>query len=147
MTEHKIENLNDIKNFVFAGNATLTVVSKKSGDHVTFRVRKSKENTPFFVSVLTGNDNESNYTYLGTVFDNNGHKKYVHGKKSKIGKDSKSNKVIDWVVKSLETGNEKLNEQAEIYHEGICGRCGRKLTVPESIIDGLGPFCKKKMGV
>lgn len=142
--EHKIENFNDIKSFVLAGNAVFTIRSKKSGDHVTFRVRKPKEDTPFFVSVLTGGDNESDFRYLGTVFENKDGIKYVHGKKSGIGKNAKSNKVISWFINGLKSANSKVNEQCEVYHEGRCGRCGRRLTVPESILDGLGPECKKK---
>jgi hypothetical protein len=29
----------------------------------------------------------------------------------------------------------------EVWHEGRCGACGRRLTVPESIERGLGPEC------
>jgi hypothetical protein len=29
----------------------------------------------------------------------------------------------------------------EVWHEGHCMRCGRALTVPESISTGLGPVC------
>jgi hypothetical protein len=28
-----------------------------------------------------------------------------------------------------------------VHHEGRCGRCGRTLTVPESIESGFGPEC------
>jgi hypothetical protein len=35
----------------------------------------------------------------------------------------------------------------EVYHEGRCGRCNRKLTVPESIETGLGPECASKLGL
>jgi len=28
-----------------------------------------------------------------------------------------------------------------VFHEGACGRCGRTLTVPESIASGFGPEC------
>jgi hypothetical protein len=34
----------------------------------------------------------------------------------------------------------------EIWHEGRCGRCGRKLTVPESIHNGYGPECIHLIG-
>lgn len=34
----------------------------------------------------------------------------------------------------------------EIWHEGKCGRCGRQLTVPESIESGFGPECVKMIG-
>lgn len=30
----------------------------------------------------------------------------------------------------------------EVWHEGRCGRCGRALTVPESIASGIGPVCE-----
>jgi hypothetical protein len=29
----------------------------------------------------------------------------------------------------------------EVWHEGRCGRCNRKLTVPASIESGFGPEC------
>jgi len=32
-----------------------------------------------------------------------------------------------------------------LHHEGKCGRCGRKLTVPLSIETGIGPECASKM--
>jgi len=35
--------------------------------------------------------------------------------------------------------------QMDVHHEGRCGRCNRKLTVPESIENGLGPECAGKM--
>lgn len=34
--------------------------------------------------------------------------------------------------------------ECEVWHEGRCGRCGRKLTVPESIETGIGPDCAKR---
>lgn len=37
-----------------------------------------------------------------------------------------------------------LPEQFHVYHTGICGRCGRELTDPESIKAGIGPTCRNK---
>ena len=34
-----------------------------------------------------------------------------------------------------------LPEALRVLHHGRCGRCGRKLTTPESIRLGLGPVC------
>lgn len=31
-----------------------------------------------------------------------------------------------------------------VYHCGVCSVCGRKLTTPKSILEGIGPKCKKK---
>jgi Family of unknown function (DUF6011) len=36
-----------------------------------------------------------------------------------------------------------LPEGYRLHHEGRCGRCGRLLTVPESITSGYGPECVK----
>jgi hypothetical protein len=32
-----------------------------------------------------------------------------------------------------------------VWHEGVCGRCGAKLTNPDSIKQGLGPICLGKV--
>ena len=32
----------------------------------------------------------------------------------------------------------------DVHHEGKCGKCGRPLTVPESVKTGLGPICSGK---
>ena len=31
--------------------------------------------------------------------------------------------------------------QAEVWHDGHCSCCGKKLTVPESLSTGIGPIC------
>ena len=38
----------------------------------------------------------------------------------------------------------RIPEHLEIFHEGRCCACGRKLTTPESILSGIGPECAKK---
>ena len=38
-----------------------------------------------------------------------------------------------------------LPEGYEARHEGRCARCGRALTVPESIDSGFGPECARKV--
>lgn len=40
-----------------------------------------------------------------------------------------------------------LLEELEVYHHGRCGRCGRKLTDPDSIVQGMGPECRKKLNL
>jgi hypothetical protein len=126
--------------YALAGNAKLTVVSKATGARFTFRIRvaKGSEGARYFVSVLTGANNEADYTYLGTVFATGGCA-YAHGRKSTIAPTATSAKAFAWVWKRLAAGY--LPEGIEIHHEGSCGKCGRALTVPESIASGLGPVC------
>ena len=36
-----------------------------------------------------------------------------------------------------------LYPTVKVFHSGKCGKCGKKLTTPESIKSGLGPYCSK----
>jgi len=138
MERHIIEQ--NIRQFVLAGNAYFTLLNTDTGNRLTFRVRQPNEDAPHFVSVLTGPENSSDYTFLGTIFDaGTENARYFHGRRSRISRDAQSARVFNWFFTRLLSGN--LPESVEIWHEGRCGRCGRRLTVPESIATGFGPVC------
>lgn len=140
--------------FLLAGKALFTILNTETGNRFTFKVKITDKKflqakTRFyFVSVLTGNNNESDYTYMGmlkiNIFnDHIGEEKtkleFYLTKKSKILKDANSVKVFSWLLKNIEN----LPEKVKFFHEGKCARCGRTLTVPESIKCGFGPECIK----
>jgi hypothetical protein len=133
----------DALKFALAGNARLTLVSERTGTRFTFRIRakavKSGEAPapPWFVSVLTGRENESDYTFLGTIFEDR--VTYRHGRKSTVSPEAPSAKGFAWAWTFIAKG--ELPPGCEVWHEGRCGRCGRALTVPESIALGIGPEC------
>jgi len=134
------------KLFINGGNATLTIRSKVTGTRFTYKVQcdRTKKNEPnklLFVSVLTGNDNISNYTYIGMIKN----KIFQITKKSKFGNDAPSVKIFAWFFQKINT--DSLPSSCEVYHQGRCGRCGKKLTVPESIITGFGPLCVNKVKI
>jgi len=128
--------------FMLAGNARFTVVSTKTGTRFTFRVRaaKGEDDNRHFVSVLTGSDNNGDFTYLGTIFNGD---TYSHGRRSDIGFDAPSARAARWALPRLLKG--EGHAQMEVWHEGRCGRCARALTVPESIASGFGPECIHKI--
>jgi Family of unknown function (DUF6011) len=131
--------LDDALPFMFAGNATVTI--REGQTRYTYRIRAAKNNPGIhFVALLTGPDNEDDYTYLGTVFDR---EVFRLTKKSLWQKTSSPvvifNRTLNYLVKGLRL-------DMEIWHEGRCGHCGRKLTVPESIARGIGPECVSRMG-
>jgi len=126
-----------VKSFALAGRARLTFRSVKTGTRFTFKVT-AKEGKPAFVALMTGSDNESDFEYLGCIYDA---KTFAHGRKSRIAPDAPSAKAFAWVWAQIQKG--ALPESLEVWHEGRCGRCGRVLTVPESIETGLGPECVK----
>ncbi len=142
MVKHSLINLEDIKNFVFGGNSTITLESGKTQKHFTFKVKAAKKDdktSPYFVSVLSGADNYSSYSYVGVISSDK--KEFKLTQKSKVSSDDISYKAFNFFSQLLKG---KINADLNIYHSGKCGRCGRKLTTPESILRGLGPECSKR---
>jgi hypothetical protein len=140
MHSHQIADATDALEFIFAGNATFTTVSQVTGTRFTFKVRKGQDEiAPFFAAVLSGPDNGSDFEYLGFIpvqeTDN-----LIAGRKGKP--NAKSFKALQWVLRALHQG--RIPAALEIWHEGRCGACGRKLTVPSSIETGMGPECARK---
>ena len=139
-----------IAQFALAGNATLTLRSAATGARFTYKIRlapKQDEDTPperrtWFVKLLCGSDNTSDYRYIGFIRDG----RFIHGAgRSYASSEAPSVIAFGWFVRTIVYG-QKANEKLEAWHEGCCGRCGRKLTVPESIESGMGPECAGKLG-
>jgi hypothetical protein len=136
-----MENAIKSKDFFIGGKAIFTV-KNASGQHYTFKIRKPRPETPFFVSLLTGPDNTSSYTYLGLYNPDTLTIRLTS--KSKYAEDSTPVKVIRWAINKVALANGEvpvLPEGYAIQHEGRCCRCGRRLTHPESIETGIGPEC------
>jgi hypothetical protein len=127
--------------FALAGNATFTLQSLKTGTRFTFRVRVAEGNdTMHFCSVLIGPDNQNDYRYFGFIRRG----VFFHGgAKAKISADAPSVKAFQWFWTMQARGTP--TPALEIHHQGKCGRCGRPLTVPESIQSGFGPECIGKV--
>lgn len=132
--------------FLLAGKAVFTIENTETGNRFTYKVKK-KDNVDhwenlYFVSVLTGPDNSSDYTYIGTIF---GGKEFRETKKSAASASAPSFKVFKWLWSVLGNGGGGLPEKVKFWHEGRCCRCGRTLTVPESIERGVGPECASRL--
>jgi uncharacterized protein DUF6011 len=132
----------DIRLFVLAGNATITLRSLKTGNRWTFKISKPNDFNPdramWFVSVLKGSDNEADFGYIGQLRDNP-HPYYERGRKCWPTFHAASDAFL-WFWRHLRERN-AVPAQLEVWHEGRCGRCNRKLTVPSSIENGFGPEC------
>lgn len=128
----------DTIRFLLAGNAYVTFESKLTSTRFTYRVvgGDKSEGPSHFVHVLIGPDD---YAYLGMIWNS---RTYVHGDKSRIPPSATSNVAFTWCWARLSAG--KMPTDLEIWHEGRCGKCGRRLTTPESITTGLGPVCARR---
>jgi hypothetical protein len=98
--------------------------------------------TTYFVSLLTGPDNWSNYAYMGLLDAQTGVVRLTA--KSKYKSTTPPYRILNGILERIWNDREHPNG-FELRHEGKCGRCGRKLTVPESIDRGIGPECWGKM--
>jgi hypothetical protein len=133
--EGKRLNNQEALNFILAGNSISTFLNPYTGNRFTYKVKKAKDSDLYFVSVLTAPDI---YIYIGYIS-----KDFKHGKKSNISNSAQSVKVFNYIFRKLKSGN--LGDNIEIWHNGKCGKCGRKLTVPSSIDTGIGPECFKSL--
>jgi hypothetical protein len=136
----RLRNVEDCRRFIIGGKATFTLRSGRTQARFTYKVKASKDGGVHFVSLMTGPDNESHFSYVGyirrDVF-------FYGGAKSRVSRDQKSVQAFEWTWRELMRGN--LPDVLEVWHEGRCCRCGRKLTVPESIESGIGPECAGRM--
>jgi len=161
----------DALRYMLGGKATITVQSRKTGARYTYKLSRAREikegqselDVPIFVSVLSGNNNDDDYRYMCCLFASVGDDAAAGGRApvwtrgSKVAADAPSARAFKWMWGALAMveATERDNpyglgathrwDQMEIWHEGSCSRCGRTLTVPESIATGLGPVCASRM--
>jgi len=154
-----------VEEFIFAGAATLTLVSLKTGVRFTYLVRVKKEDKEklerdrdafeggsgmrasevvYFVNLLRGPDNTADFAYMG-VLRRSPARYFWTEKSGKVGRACAAYKALVWFIDQMNGRRDVLGSSLEVWHEGRCGRCGRKLTVPESIAAGLGPECAGRM--
>ena len=86
MHQHQLATAEEAMSFIQAGNATFTVVSKKTQARFTYKVTESNDGRVFFVGVLTGPNNETDYQYLGVIRDG----LFRRTTKSRISEDAPS---------------------------------------------------------
>lgn len=142
----EIEN---VQAFVAAGRAVFTLVSRATSERFTYRAKASKDGGVLFVGLLTGPDNTASYSYVGYIRRSELEiGPFVHGgAKARASVSAPSVKAFAWFWSRVVLAQSpEASAQVEVYHEGHCGRCGRALTVPESIASGIGPECAKALG-
>lgn len=126
----------DWKQHLLAGHAIFTVTNLTTQKHFTYRIIKPSPHSPHFVGLLTGPNNEEDYTFIGTIFDG---QTFRHSAKGGIGKEALGVKAFEWLWRNLD----KLPENVRLDQSEFCWRCGRRLTDAASIESGYGPTCQK----
>jgi hypothetical protein len=139
-------------------NGTYTIQNKETGEHRTFSIKTQKDDSRFapgkrILALLTGCDNNSDYTGFGFVDD-----EQVHLWRSKqtvaFLHYSRMIQAAHKAIQAASVDNDGVADAEFDYfdrHYTVksarrCMRCNRKLTTPESISRGLGEDCASKMG-
>jgi hypothetical protein len=144
----QMTDLDQIRQFILAGDATFTVVSKRTGERKTFKTQLAPKNdrypnAGYFVRSLVGPDNENDYRYVGFVYERNS------ALMLKVSTEDQRAAAVRWLLTAVNHRHSAkfpgtasaFESQAEFWHAGRCGKCGRTLTTPESVARGLGPTC------
>jgi hypothetical protein len=130
-------------------DGTITLVSPRTGEHRTFRVRTVRDGNlegKRIVELLAGPDNGDDYQGFGFIADGTG---LLLAGTVIVWKRYRG----DGCEKTLhERFADLLNRPVYWSSRGVeylislkCRRCGRDLTHPTSLADGLGPICREKM--
>lgn len=131
----KVEHKQTVVNGETLYDGIYTVEDAGSG-HRTFRLRTQAPDDSFMpgvqiIGVLTGPDNDADYLNFGTV---------TPGGTLKVWKKHAGRQTI---IDDAE-GFLRDPHRESVLKSVNCYRCGRTLTVPASVNNGLGPECAKK---
>jgi Family of unknown function (DUF6011) len=153
--QRNLEALYSPKPRLYNGEYTLTNV--ETGEHRTFKISTQAVDSDFapgerVLSLLTGSNNETDYTSFAFVCADN----QVRVWKSKRGIDGKKSAyefyayLISQVLlapsdsEEIELTVKACNRTYAVQVSKRCVRCNHKLTSPESIKYGIGPICADK---
>jgi hypothetical protein len=133
------------RNYVRAGAAVVTLVSAATGVRYTYRVRANPDDSPedprrrFYVDLLHGPDNTSDYRYLGMIRSDD----FFVTAATRHMEQAAFTKGFKHFYRNISVAK-RIQPGLEVWHSSRCGRCGRALTVPASVASGLGPECTKR---
>lgn len=121
---------------ILTHNGRITI--KHAGKHRTFRVMTQADDDKFapgkrIVSLLTGKNNQEDYTGFG----------FVEGDTIRLWRKYADSKDFRAYISLLLHPQKYQTKGYEYLIEGCCRRCNRPLTTPQSIQSGIGPVCMR----
>ena len=134
-------------------NGTFTLIWPDGDRHRTFKIRTQKPDAEFapgqrIISLMTGRDNESDYTSFGFI-DESGVHIWNSAKQKPVYHNGK---LAIWVTVLQDLAI--YGEKSKYHNKGMtlkvserCIVCNRKLTNPESIRSKIGPECSKRRAI
>ena len=128
-----------IREYLFGGKGIVTLLSP-SGKWRTYRFELPHMAGRFPAGTLFAyvKMKHDNWRYVGMVKGSD----FRSTRGTTFRYNSPEYKGAEYIVKMMYYD---INTPMKLFHEGICGVCGRPLTRPQSIESGIGPICRKKL--
>lgn len=157
-TGHKLDN-KDALAFMLGGNSWFTFKSLKTNKDFSFGIIDAKvwsaserkkvatperKNVFLFIGanqVVVG----KSYAWMGSILQDKqtGEWRYSPGRTRDLPDECEGEKAFMFVFNSFLAGTRL--PLLEIWHQGVCACCGKRLTVSKSIELAIGPVCGKKL--
>ena len=135
-SKHLLINHEDIHNYINGGHGVVTLEAP-SGAYHTYVFKKPGKSSNFKKGTLFVYcyDGQEDCGYIG-MWDT---RTFRTTRNSEYDEDSAQFKGAKYI---LYMSMKDFDTPMKLYHEGVCCRCGRQLTTPESIECGMGPVCR-----
>jgi hypothetical protein len=136
-------NITRAGRMLLAGSLIATVTSKRTGQHVTLRLKASRKDTSGGPTWPRVPFEDATHVFID---DYDGERVATfYPQKGKLWLEAGTTAAVQWTVvhllRFLAGKDPAFEAQAELAEADLCGRCGRELTDPVSIERGLGPDC------
>lgn len=141
-SSYLLKTQEQIHDYLIGGKGIVTLKSP-SGRAYTYAFnspRDPKADFPEGTLFIYVQRDHGNWLYLGMI-DKTKHFRLTYA--SHAGSDSRAVKGAIYLVDRMFGRN--TDTRMEVYHQGICSVCGRRLTHYKSILCGIGPKCKRRL--
>jgi hypothetical protein len=140
MTRKPMTTKADVKRYLFAGDARISVYNNISKNTMVFNVHYIDATKKYSVSTYINGE----YFYLGKIKPN--YKwEAIQSQHCKVGSDHPNWRVFCWILRMLHNIVPSRNDVEISIYGDRCSCCGKPLKDTKSLERGFGPHCWKKV--
>lgn len=145
----KNEVLFGVREFILGGISEFTILQEATRGRAAVEARymiKRNYNNSNMYFVYTQELSQGKMMYHGYIIQETEGVRFLQPKSLKFPAqyyNQGAMVALNWVLMHAD----RLPPVVHVLHHGRCSRCGRKLTDTESLQWGLGPECRRKMGL
>lgn len=142
--EHSVQftSSEDIRNYIYGGRGIMKLVSPSGNSH-HYMFQKPTENAAFpddVIFVYAVHEQTTKF-YIGMIEDN----QFRLTRNSRFLPDTDIVKGAFFIMNMMKSQHLVDTTKMELYHMGVCARCGRKLESEKALKYGIGRRCMQKL--